>query len=50
MQFLVASGAPMVAMATVAPTVPARCTTRFELHGGIVAGWTFEGLACGAPG
>ena len=37
-------------MPAFARRVPARCTTRFELHGGRVAGWTFDGLACGAPG
>ena len=46
---VVASGAPVINQPTVAPTVPARCITRFELHGGVVAGWTFDGLSCGAP-
>ena len=41
-------GAPMVSAPTVAPTVPARCTTRFTLRNDVVVGWKFEGLACGA--
>ena len=44
-----AVGAPTVSVATVAPVVPMRCTTRFELRNGIVTSWTFEGLSCGAP-
>ncbi len=42
-------GAPVVLAPTVAPTVPSRCTTHFALRGGVVVGWKFEGLACGAP-
>jgi hypothetical protein len=42
-------GAPTVGVSTVAPTTPARCTTRFELRDGVVTGWKFEGLSCGAP-
>ncbi|MGN6528672.1 MAG: hypothetical protein ACTHL8_19950 [Burkholderiaceae bacterium] len=33
-----------------APVVPVTCTTRFVLRGGVVESWTFDGLACGAPG
>ena len=43
------AGTLVINQPTNAPTVPSRCTTRFELHGGVVAGWTFEGLSCGAP-
>ncbi|HYP31937.1 MAG TPA: hypothetical protein VES00_08720 [Burkholderiaceae bacterium] len=43
------TGAPIVSMPIMAPTVPMRCTTRFQLRDGVVTGWTFEGLACGAP-
>ena len=43
------TAAPTVSVATVAPVVPMRCTTRFELRNGIVTSWTFEGLSCGAP-
>ena len=42
-------GAPVVSVATVAPVVPMRCTTRFELRNGVVTAWTFDGLLCGAP-
>jgi hypothetical protein len=42
-------GAPIVLAPTIAPTVPSRCTTHFALRGGVVVGWKFEGLACGAP-
>ena len=34
----------------IAPVVPVTCTTRFLLHDGVVASWTFDGIACGAPG
>ncbi len=44
-----ATTAPTVSVATVAPVVRMRCTTRFELHNGIVTSWTFDGLLCGAP-
>jgi hypothetical protein len=44
-----AAGAPTVGVATGAPAVPMRCTTRFELRNGVVTSWTFEGLSCGAP-
>ena len=44
-----ATGAPTVSAATVAPVVPMRCTTRFELRNGVVTSWTFDGLLCGAP-
>jgi hypothetical protein len=43
------TGAPTVSMPTIAPVVPMRCTTHFQLRDGVVTGWTFEGLACGAP-
>ena len=43
------TGAPAVILPTIAPTVPVRCTTQFQLRGGIVVGWKFDGLACGAP-
>jgi hypothetical protein len=33
-----------------APVVPVTCTTRFVLRGGVVESWTFDGVACGAPG
>jgi hypothetical protein len=42
-------GAPAVILPTIAPTVPVRCTTQFQLRSGIVVGWKFDGLACGAP-
>jgi len=42
-------GAPTVSVTTVAPRVPMRCITRFELRAGVVTSWTFEGLLCGAP-
>ena len=44
-----ATGAPTVSAATVAPVVPMRCTTRFELRNGVVTSWKFDGLLCGAP-
>ncbi len=43
------TGAVRVAMPTVAPVVPVRCTTHFQLRLGVVVGWHFDGLACGAP-
>ena len=43
------TAAPMVSVATVAPVIPMRCTTRFELRNGVVTAWTFDGLLCGAP-
>jgi hypothetical protein len=43
------NGTPLVGAATVAPAVPMRCTTRFELRNGVVTSWTFDGLLCGAP-
>lgn len=43
------NAAPTVIMPTIAPTVPMRCTTQFQLRSGIVVGWKFDGLACGAP-
>ena len=43
------SGAISVNMPTSAAVVPMRCTTHFQLQDGVVTGWRFEGLACGAP-
>ena len=43
------NAAPTVILPTVAPTVPMRCTTQFQLRSGVVVGWKFDGLACGAP-
>ena len=43
------TGSPTVGVATFAPTVPMRCTTRFQVRAGVVQSWTFDGLACGAP-
>lgn len=43
------NGAARVAMPSVAPVVPVRCTTHFQLRRGVVVAWRFDGLACGAP-
>jgi hypothetical protein len=33
----------------IAPAMPVTCTTHFVLKDDVVASWSFEGLACGAP-